>query len=27
MKRFANIMTKRLAATRLQLVDFYGHAH
>ncbi len=27
MKRFAHIMTNRLAATRLQLVDFYGHTH
>ena len=27
MKRFANVMTNRLAATRLQLVDFYGHTH
>lgn len=25
MKRFAHVMTSRLAATRLQLVDFYGH--
>jgi CRP-like cAMP-binding protein len=27
MKRFARVMTSRLAATRLQLVDFYGHTH
>jgi len=27
MKRLANVMTNRLAATRLQLVDFYGHTH
>jgi len=27
MKRFARVMTNRLAATRLQLVDFYGHTH
>lgn len=27
MKRFAQVMTNRLAATRLQLVDFYGHTH
>ncbi|MDJ0924539.1 MAG: cyclic nucleotide-binding domain-containing protein [Acidimicrobiia bacterium] len=26
-KRFAQVMTSRLAATRLQLVDFYGNAH
>ena len=25
MKRFARVMTSRLAATRLQLVDFYGN--
>ncbi len=27
MKRFAEVMTSRLAATRLQLVDFYGNTH
>lgn len=27
MKRFAQVMTSRLAATRLQLVDFYGNTH
>ncbi|MDJ0952251.1 MAG: cyclic nucleotide-binding domain-containing protein [Acidimicrobiia bacterium] len=27
MKRFAQVMTGRLAATRLQLVDFYGDTH
>lgn len=27
MKRFARVMTNRLAATRLQLVDIYGHTH
>ncbi|MFW2382185.1 MAG: hypothetical protein ACN4GZ_10530, partial [Acidimicrobiales bacterium] len=27
MKRFAQVMTNRLAATRLQLVDFYGNTH
>jgi CRP/FNR family cyclic AMP-dependent transcriptional regulator len=27
MKRFAGVMTSRLLATRLQLVDFYGHAN
>lgn len=27
MKRFARVMTSRLAATRLQLVDFYGNTH
>ncbi len=27
MRRFAHVMTNRLAATRLQLVDFYGHTH
>ena len=27
MKRFAEVMTTRLAATRLQLVDFYGNTH
>ncbi len=27
MKRFAEVMTDRLAATRLQLVDFYGNSH
>lgn len=27
MKRFAQVMTDRLAATRLQLVDFYGNTH
>ncbi len=27
MKRFARVMTSRLAAARLQLVDFYGHTH
>jgi CRP/FNR family cyclic AMP-dependent transcriptional regulator len=26
MKRFARVMTSRLAATRLQLVDFYGNS-
>ena len=26
MKRFAGVMTSRLRATRLQLVDFYGNA-
>jgi CRP-like cAMP-binding protein len=27
MKRFAGVMTSRLSATRLQLVDFYGNAN
>jgi hypothetical protein len=27
MKRFAEVMTSRLKATRLQLVDFYGNTH
>ena len=27
MKRFSRVMTSRLAATRLQLVDFYGNTH
>lgn len=27
MKRFAQVMTNRLASTRLQLVDFYGNTH
>jgi CRP-like cAMP-binding protein len=27
MKRFAEVMTTRLKATRLQLVDFYGNTH
>lgn len=27
MKRFAQVMTIRLGATRLQLVDFYGNTH
>jgi len=27
MKRFSGVMTSRLAATRLQLVDFYGNAN
>ena len=27
MKRFARVMTDRLAATRLQLVDFYADTH
>ncbi|MGA9596682.1 MAG: cyclic nucleotide-binding domain-containing protein [Acidimicrobiia bacterium] len=27
MKRFAGVITSRLAATRLQLVDFYGNAN
>jgi CRP-like cAMP-binding protein len=27
MLRFAEVMTSRLAATRLQLVDFYGNRH
>ena len=27
MLRFAEVMTSRLAATRLQLVDFYGNSH
>jgi CRP-like cAMP-binding protein len=27
MKRFAKVMTNRLRATRLQLVDFYGHTY
>lgn len=27
MKRFAQVMTSRLQATRLQLVDFYGNTH
>lgn len=26
-RRFANVMMSRLQATRLQLVDFYGHSH
>jgi len=27
MQRFAGLMTSRLQATRLQLLDVYGHAH
>jgi len=27
MRRFANLATRRLQATRLQILDVYGHAH
>jgi CRP/FNR family transcriptional regulator, cyclic AMP receptor protein len=27
MQRFANLATRRLQATRLQILDVYGHAH